>query len=64
MVYATLKGEASKLAGDGVAATKLKVMDAIIKSTVKHLKARFRSLLGKCSHLSYKHVDEKLLLIY
>ncbi|XP_073727793.1 uncharacterized protein [Misgurnus anguillicaudatus] len=46
----TLKGEASKLAGDGVAATKpKKVMDATIKSTVKHLKARFSSLLGKCS---------------
>ncbi|XP_072564888.1 uncharacterized protein [Paramormyrops kingsleyae] len=34
----TLKGEASKLAG---------VMDATIKSTVKHLKARFSSLLGE-----------------
>lgn len=61
MVYATqkitLKGEVSKLAGDGVAATKLKkVMDATIISTVKHLKARFSSLLGKCSHLSYKHM--------
>ncbi|KAK0148163.1 Zinc finger protein 862 [Merluccius polli] len=46
----TLKGEASKLAGDDVAATKLtKVMDATIKSTVKHLNARFNSLLGNAS---------------
>ncbi|KAL4008878.1 hypothetical protein ACER0C_002730 [Sarotherodon galilaeus] len=42
----TLKGEASNLAEDGVAATKLKkVMDATIKCTVKNLKARFSSVL-------------------
>jgi hypothetical protein len=53
----TLKGQASELAGDSVGGTKLeKVMDATIISTVKHLKARFSSLLGKCSHLSYKHM--------
>ncbi|XP_059896385.1 zinc finger protein 862-like [Gadus macrocephalus] len=44
----TLKGQASELAGDSVGGTKLeKVMDATIISTVKHLKARFSSLLGE-----------------
>ncbi|XP_030213621.1 uncharacterized protein LOC115545037 [Gadus morhua] len=44
----TLKGQASELAGDSVGGTKLeKVMDVTIISTVKHLKARFSSLLGE-----------------
>ncbi|XP_051997784.1 zinc finger protein 862-like [Xyrauchen texanus] len=43
-----LKGEVSKLAEDGTANTKLqRAMEATIKSTVKHLKARFCSLLGE-----------------
>lgn len=51
----TLKGEVSKLAEDGGAITKLqRAMEATIKSTVKHLKARFCSLLGKCTPLSYE----------
>ncbi|KAK5861612.1 hypothetical protein PBY51_022995 [Eleginops maclovinus] len=44
----TLKGEVYKLAEDGGAITKLqREMEATIKSTVKHLKARFCSLLGE-----------------
>jgi hypothetical protein len=44
----TLNGEVSKLAEDDGAITKLhRAMEATIKSTVKHLKARFCSLLGE-----------------